>query len=331
MAHAAETGQPDPRLLPWEAFRSTFLERGLPADIPVLGEPGVTLFLEQGGGRIGLRAPWAGGELPDPRLRAVHVEHVEDELIIWTGAEDLYQPFYALLLDIADRVQLDGRSSAEAVSESVRGWRRLLAGLSGLSTEEQIGLSGELWTLSRLVAARGPAGVQAWTGPSAEAHDFKLESTEIETKTTIGERRRHRISRLDQLQPSPECHLYMLSLHFARAGLGGGWTLGSQIAGLRTSLESDAKAGERFEELLFDANWRDDEEHLYTDTYKTRESPRLILVDDAFPRLTPEMVRTALGDLTTRVDDLTYRVDVDGLGTSDGNPEFLAILPEGTA
>lgn len=329
MAPAADQHLPtDPRLLPWELFRSTFLEKGLPADIPVAGEPRVTLFLEQGGTRIGLRAPWAGSDLPDPRLRSVHVERHNDDLVVWTRDQDLYQPFYALLLDIADRIQVDGRTSPQAVNESVRGWRRLLAGLSGLSIEEQIGLTGELWTLARIVASRGPAGVHAWTGPSAEAHDFRIGNTELETKTTIGERRRHRISRLDQLQPSPECRLYLLSLHFTRAGLGAGWTLGSQIADLRAILKNHTKERDRLEALLRDAKWSDEDDHLYTDRYKARANACLIPVDDAFPRLTPDMVRAALGELTTRVDDLTYRVDVDGLGALDGSAEFLAVLPE---
>jgi hypothetical protein len=30
----------------------------------------------------------------------------------------------------------------------------------------------------------------------------------------------------------------------------------------------------------------------------------------------------------SRISDVRYRVDLDGLGWEDGTPEFLAVLPE---
>ena len=119
--------------------------------------------------------------------------------VISTGDDQLYQAFYALLLDVSDRVQLDRAPVVDAINDALRVWRRLLAGLTGLTHEERVGLTGELWALLRLMGTRGAEAVDSWTGPAKEAHDFRLDSDEIEVKTTSGQRRRHQISRLDQL------------------------------------------------------------------------------------------------------------------------------------
>ena len=67
-------------------------------------------------------------------------------------------------------------------------WRRFWSGVNQglLSTEQQLGLFGELWFLSRWL---GPSvgmqkAVQMWRGPVHARNDFELPGVGIEVKTT---------------------------------------------------------------------------------------------------------------------------------------------------
>ena len=263
----------------------------------------------------------------DTGLRSVRLARVGDELVLSTTENDLFQPFYALLQDVGDRVQLDGAAPLVAIDAALRSWRRLLAGLAGMSREQQIGLTGELWALARLIRGSGPHMIRAWTGPAGEAHDFRIESTELEVKTTSGQRRQHRVSSIDQLAPSPERELMVLSIQVARAGAGEGWKLTDQVRDIRGLLVAHEDARARFDELLAGLEWTDDDGTLYPERWCLRTDPVLIRVDHAFPRITGKGLDDMLGSIRSRIDDISYRIDLTGLGDPDPSPGFLAILP----
>src|SRR4051794_36935207 len=93
----------DARLLSWEAFRVTFLEPALGAQIPIPGRPTIHLFVEPHAKRIGLRVATDEELIPETPLRSVTIERAQDELVVATADRELFQPFYALLLDLSDR------------------------------------------------------------------------------------------------------------------------------------------------------------------------------------------------------------------------------------
>ena len=202
---AATEGQDwDARLMSWENFREQFLEPGLAMEVPVAGEPAVTIFAEPNGVAIGLRTSVAfGTNVPKSVVDTIEVDVVDDTLRVRTWDSELFQPFFAFLLDVSNRIQLDGQPPVTALNSAIASWRRMLAAPNIMSDELQVGLAGELWTLYRLALTTGAGAVEAWTGPDRQAHDFRLQNSELEVKTTTGETRRHIISRLDQLVPSP--------------------------------------------------------------------------------------------------------------------------------
>ena len=313
---------PDARLIPWETFQSTFLDPPLGAEIPVAGEPDLSILVQPGGGRLALRLPIAEWSPPDTRMRAVRFARDGEQLLLAATDPQLFQAFYALMLDISDRVQLDRIPVLEAVEQALRVWRRLLAGLGGLTHEKQVGLTGELWALVRLLDATGPEALGSWTGPLREAHDFRFGTDEIEVKTTSDERRRHLISRLEQLQPSPDRSLWILSIQVARAGPGEGWTLAEQVRAVRDRLAETSALQPRFSQLLELAGWSDEDAAIYPDRWQLRTDPLIVRVDDNCPRITKTLLEEAVGEASRRIDNVSYRVDLEGLGDPDGGVNF---------
>jgi hypothetical protein len=318
----------DARLMSWENFRTRFVEEGLAVDVPVAGEPPVLIYAEAGGTEIGLRTPLAAGtDLPQSTVESISVSYRGGELRVHTSQEDLFQPFFAFLLDVSNRIQLDGKSPVAAFTDALASWRRLLAAPSLMTDEMQLGLAGELWALGRLIGVSGTQSVQAWTGPDRDAHDLRLGHAEIEVKSTGGERRRHTINRLDQLMPSPGARLFILSLQFAPAGLGEGWSLGDQIDSIRSLVAASPSDSDHFETSHYDWGWREADRNNYPRRRRLRTAPTLVPVDSDCPRLVPAILVDALGALSQRIDAVTYRVDLEGLGAVDGSDEFEQVLP----
>jgi hypothetical protein len=237
----------------------------------------------------------------------------------------LFPYFHGFSLSVADRIQLDGLDAGAAVNECVVRWKDLLRLVTLLSPERQLGLVGELWLLSHLVARLGPAdALAAWTGPTRAAHDFRFGRYEIEVKATRGERRVHVISSDTQLVASPECELYLLSLQFTLAGAEAGESLASRITAVRDQLKNRSLV-QVFDAALV-AGYGLDASDLdqYSAAVKLRTSPYLVPIDADFPRV--DLAGSASGNAVARISDVRYRVDVEGLGFVAGSPQFDEVI-----
>ena len=321
------------RHLEWRNFR-TLIDEGIPAIQPVTGSPAVQVFVDEGGGRVGLRTPVSPGtDTPVSPLAGVTVRKVEGPggeamLEVSTRARGLFVEFYALLEDLADRIQLGGMLAGTAFLATIANWKDLLRPIERLSEERQLGLWGELWLLQRLSRALGAAAaVAAWTGPIQEPHDFRLAVTEIEVKATRSRRRSHIISSIDQLEPSPGHQLSLLSLHLEPGGAGG-TTLPEMVAAVRALCSGDPATADTLEQrLLIGSKYVDSDAPAYADRFSLRAPPRLIAVNAALPRITRSILDAELGPDAHRIDDVQYRLDVAGLGDEDGSRAFLAVIP----
>jgi hypothetical protein len=322
------------RHLGWEGFQ-TLIAAGPPAVEPIAGEPAVELFTDAHGARIGLRTPSLGLELPPSPLVEIDVRSVvfDDEpsvIEVSTKNQNLYRDFYAFACAVADRLQVDHLPADGAIAQSLDAWSALLERLVVLSFEKQIGLLGELWALERVAAAYGfEFALQSWKGTDAEEHDFSLPAHELEVKTTGGERRVHIVSGLTQLVPNPNRPLYILSVQLTDAGgADDGWTLSERVEELGTRIRELGIAAESaFRRRLEQAGWQDSHREHYRRRFRLRAHSVLVPVDAACPAIVPT-TRQALGkDRTSRISQVSYRIDVTGLGFEDGTPEFLSILP----
>ena len=317
----------DGRLIPWDSFNAAFVEPGIPVEVPVQGQPPVSIYTDAAGGRIGMRAhtsPEGVGELQTPR--AVEIRAAPGQLDITTADTEMFAPFYAFMLDVANRLQMQGATGRDALAGALAAWRRMLAAPSLMSEDARLGLSGELWVLERLIRASGPGSLDAWTGPEREAHDLRLAETEIEIKTTIGRSRTHIIGGAHQLVASPGMDLHLLSIQMERAGLGVGWSLPEQIAAVRGLLEDDPDRTGLFAGQLRAVGWLEEDAPHYPQRLRLRSEPRIVLVDDRFPRITEAWLSEALGERAARIDDVQYRIDVADLGHAYLSPGFSAVL-----
>ena len=139
-------------------------------------------------------------------------------------------------------LDIGGRDRAFSVVEPII---EMAIDRSGRSKEIVAGLAGEIFVLSRLVAAwpsDAVALVQAWAGYAPSTRDFQLGTTGLEVKTTTGTASHHHIQGPHQVDlgypvdGAPETHLYLLSIGIQ--WLGAGEADGASIASLATEISS---------------------------------------------------------------------------------------------
>jgi hypothetical protein len=319
------------RHLSWERFESLIIA-GPPAVERVPGEPRVEIFTDPMGSRIGIRI-FSKSIAPDMPLVEMDSRSTimdgENVIEISTINSWLYREFYAFACTLADGVQIASLTPARAVESSLASWTALVERLAILSPERQTGLLGELWMLERLAAAKGwRDAVRSWKGADAEEHDFSLADADVEVKTTVSERRVHMIGSLTQLLPMPGRPLYILSLQFTQSGLGPGRTLAQAVAEAyaSASAESPVSASD-LEARLQRTGWRQEHGQYYRRRWSLRSAAKLIAVDETCPVIVPETLASLGANRLSRIVQLLYRVDLDGLGSEDGSSAFLQILP----
>jgi hypothetical protein len=266
-----------------------------------------------------------GVALPANDLAHVRLDLVADGeqryLEISTTDERLVVDGYAMLVSVADRVQLDGIEVITALRTTLATWRSILATRVRMSPQAEIGLVGELLALETFVAAGAGAGIGCWRGAKREEHDFGFGDADVEVKTTSGERRQHWIHGLGQLVPTGGTPLWLVSVQITRAGQGQGRTLTQLVADLLTEVRGDDRAS--LVQALAEAGWRDEAADLFPDAWRLRSAPAAFRVDESFPRVTPAHLKFA-GVEVGAIRQVTYEIDVTDRPSSDSIPKTLA-------
>jgi hypothetical protein len=198
------------------------------------------------------------------------------------------------------------------VEDVLSNYRELLQTIGRLTVENETGLFGELLVLHHFVATLGAKdAIAAWVGPTGGEHDFALSDEDIEVKTTTSEQRRHWIGGLTQLVSTGARPLWLVSLQVTSAGgSSAGLTLAEIESQTRALLPGKFRAG--FQRLLADVGYHATSADLYTRKLALRTAPLALLVEDGFPRLTPQMLRRAKA-ATERLPEVKYAVDVTGM------------------
>ncbi|MEI6566853.1 MAG: PD-(D/E)XK motif protein [Verrucomicrobiota bacterium] len=279
--------------------------------------------------RIGLLVQLSGNvEIPREIDRLVFIkgrilrQKGQHHLELTTSTESLYRQFYQFATAVADRILLEGEAPVAAAVAELKCFDELLAPRLLLSVERQLGLLGELIILERLIHSSGPAGVDSWTGPRGEPHDFRIGKTEFEVKTSSGTRRIHRIHGLDQLFPSAGMRLSLVSVLVEPAGKAKGFSLTSKVGDIRRLLSKNAQRLDRFTRDLNEVGWRDSDARHYTRLWRPRRPLAVVPVDEKFPRLGRQLIAAALGSVASRIDYVEYQVNVEGLGREENESGF---------
>lgn len=307
------------RSLSWKNFEESIMVRD-EQRTHRFDTTGIEVFFEGREVRIGALMPMAvGTEIPGALLASaalrsrLHDDRSPPQLEISTPTRHLFRHFYYLVTAVNERLELSGGEPIEALVEELATFHELVELKGALSPERQIGLAGELLFLEYLVVAHGASAALAWMGPSGQPHDFRIGSSEFEIKTTVRSRRVHRINGLDQLVPSAGSDLRLVSVLLGPGGAGGGIALPALVARVRTRLEHDQIAITHFDGQLALSGYVISDAHLYTRTYSLRRPMALIDIEGQVPRVTRAVLKSALGALSQRVDDISYEVDLEGI------------------
>jgi hypothetical protein len=272
---------------------------------------------------------------PNPYTE-LDIEVVQDEtgyvLEIKTKAERLFREFHRFAGIITEDFEQSGQTALGAFETAIHRWRELTSRKELLTGEQQLGLQGELAFLRALLKVHGAQSVLAWTGRNQtlpERHDFRINALDIEVKTTRSSHRRHNIHGLGQLQPSVGYTLFLLSVKYESGGLNAGRSLFDEIQDIRNSLAGAETERKEFEDRLLSTGYNDDDAQHYQEKLILADPPVLVLVDDKFPKITKDtMLPIYPPDVSNRIDDVSYRVDIEGLGVNQGSEEFTKILGE---
>jgi Putative PD-(D/E)XK family member, (DUF4420) len=312
-----------------EAALDEFLSSGPKTAVRIPGVPEIQLVFFPGlDGGVALRVDWDGNVMPDLTEYAhlsVDIVRTGDrawaELLI--NDPEVFRRALSVVWRIADRIQLEHLEFATAVVATLADFRELLEGVSGLSSERELGLFGELTVLDCLISGMsGSEALAAWRGPNGDEHDFDLGCGDLEVKSTTSEKRIHWIGSLSQLDPSPGRRLWLLSMQLT-TGLGEAVTIAELIGKLRSRLVGADR--DLFEKKIYAAGWRDGYAPKIRRRFRLRSTPVLLPVDPDFPALTQDRVAAA-GMPLSRLREIAYSIDVAGLVEEPCPPETISQL-----
>ncbi|SDE55348.1 Putative PD-(D/E)XK family member [Glycomyces harbinensis] len=282
--------------------------------LPIKGEPPCRLQFDPKNRILTLVTLYEAPEPDVARLKNVKfnafVSGDEDLAELVVQVEGNVRGAYGLLAGIADELQVEKLPLAAAVATGVARHRNILAGRGALTTEQEVGLFGELLFLEFLIHAIGPGpAVSAWQGPAAEEHDFTLASAHIEVKTTTSERRRHVINGLEQLVPLRDVPLSLLSIQLTRSSPDGGRSLPQIVAEVRTL----AGGHQVIVNAMLDTfGWQAEDADLYSTHWAVRSIPRAYSVNHEFPAMTPDLIGPVVPNFAL-LSDVSYKVDLTNL------------------
>ncbi|MCG3774136.1 MAG: hypothetical protein JW395_0953 [Nitrospira sp.] len=319
------------RHLRWNTFQRRIAD-GLPSVEPVAGTPRVMLFIDAGGARIGVRFHACEPRMPLSPLSEVSIRVVgagsRRVAEVSTTNRLLYRDFYIFCCAVADRVQLNNQPVRQAIAETLGAWSALLSQRSLLSRESQIGLLGVLLFLTRLAAAIGwKNAVKSWQGPAAEEHDFAVDGLDLEVKTTLSERRVHQIGSVTQLMPKLRRRLVLISIQLTPVAGKSGSSLADTVANVLASVTEKApESVDTLRALLAQVGWDETDAAHYCQPYRLRTALAAIEVDRSCPAIVPKTLARLGKHLTSRIESVSYAVDVDGLGALDGTRAFKKLV-----
>lgn len=302
-------------------------DSGVPVVVSMPGPAQVRLRIDSQQGRLTLSVPITGTiDPPVNKLRHVDASVVTRGstrfLEISTTDPRLVIDGHAMLMAVADRIELGGVDPTSAFETTLDTWGSILATRTRLSHEQEVGLFGELLMVDAVLAT-GVARATAWRGGLGEEHDFGFPNTDVETKTTSGEQRRHWIHGLSQLVETGAVPLWLVSLQITRGGDQGSATLPNLIA--RVLERASGGERSRVAHNLDAVGWDETQSDLYADTWHLRSVPLALRVSDALPRLTGEVLSRA-GIDAGRLGQVSYELDLTGTTSSPDPPSALSAI-----
>ncbi len=187
----------------------------------------------------------------------------------------------------------------------VRAWQEFMRkGTQPLSPEAEVGLVGELLTLSALIEAGVDAATvcEAWLGPLNGLRDFEIGTGGVEVKSSLSAAGfPARVGSLEQLDDAVRQPLFVVGVRLRQVA--DGQSLPRLVESTRDIVRGDAEAERLLSERLVAAGYFDGHADKYTRQFVGADT-RILEVVEGFPRLTP-------GRVPAGVSRASYEIDLD--------------------
>jgi len=173
---------------------------------------------------------------------------------------------------------------------------------SHLTSEEELGLMGELSCLENLITAGVAEDVvlSSWVGPDGGIQDFHIGSGAIEVKSTLSQDGFiAKIQSLDQLDDGQRNPMFVIGCRFSLSEHGE--TLPMRVERILTNIINSQHVADRFTLLLLRAGYHKSHAEHYFRKF-TNPEIYIWLVTDAFPRLTQGTVPAGVRSASYSID-----------------------------
>jgi len=216
--------------------------------------------------------------------------------------------FETIMQNIFDHILLktDDEPLFTVIYKVLEKWRSFFkrGGYKKLSVEQERGLFGELWFMSRYMKSNTdhpPLLLKGWGGPLSDRIDFKANGWGIEIKTSVDRLdRKIRISNEDQLKISdaiPNICLYVCFLEISHTF---GTTLQEMVEELRKGFSSfSPQLLLKFNDSLVQSGYQDNE---YTETMFNIVREETYEVKGSFPTLSKAMLPIGISHVSYSID-----------------------------
>ncbi len=331
-------------LTKWRNISQTF-NKGTEVTHSLRGDRGLVLYAGPGT-ELKVLIPIGHNEVVDTdlRLRSMDVSILNTStgkyLSILCTKDSLNQTFFMFCELIDDLyVQKEGEILSEpkppefaeitnlVLKEATNQWRQLTSKETTRANQEK-GLLGELWFLKKIISELGPDGINSWRGPDLDRQDFRHGRYEFEVKTTSSSERSHFISSVSQLEPSPNFELYLISIQISPSKTKESVSIASLIKEIEKLLPSPDYVDIFHTKLKIYMDVMDIKSlQKMRSEYIFSSNPMYMKVDESFPKLSNKEVQKLKHK--DKISDISYRLNVEGLGKSCELPEFIDLLKEG--
>lgn len=180
-------------------------------------------------------------------------------------------------------------------------WKSLFTKIvsDGLLPEEQRGLFGELYFLRKFLQVNDNFQyvLNTWIGTAAEVRDFQMNNWALEVKTTHGNNHQKiLISSERQLDNTHLDNLFLYHLSLEKAQ-NNGESLNQIIESINKILTEDVIALNRFRSKLYEAGYFDQHIILYASIGYFIRKDTFYHVENEFPRIQENEIRSGVGDV----------------------------------
>ena len=226
-----------------------------------------------------------------------------------TSRREVFVPF------ISELISKNLSHPLDALNETLKEWRDFWTGKRArLTKQEQIGLLGELFTLSKLLAHSSSKIVEKWGGPLDWLHDFESNRLDLEIKTTTTQPDSVYISKISQVAPmegEKQLHLIVIGLEE-----GDDINLSKMIEQVRRQLVNTSEINQ-FEKILRSSGYRDSEKHHYLHNYSFSFVKSHEITENS-PVLKPNL----LAGMPGTVENIKYNLLTHAMDTTELDDEL---------